>query len=218
MCSDLVTDGADRDEPVGELIDGAKQRLSYVRHTLGHCSCIRKSRRERATAASVGASSQAATPCSVRTEARRGMSGASDERVRRGWSGVGFSICHQPPYVRHSPRGKARKLCQFLRLTPRCIYIALAVIPSPEIKIWCLNYQGEITRPSRTISRAFRMRSHYARSKNLQRHTAHAIQNRRGIRKRQVTHSTRRLSEAIAGHPLSWFGHRLRTTSRSSVT
>ena len=145
MCSDLVTDGADRDEPVGELIDGAKQRLSYVRHTLGHCSCIRKSRRERATAASVGASSQAATPCSVRTEARRGMSGASDERVRRGWSGVGFSICHQPPYVRHSPRGKARKLCQFLRLTPRCIYIALAVIPSPEIKIWCLNYQGEIT-------------------------------------------------------------------------
>ena len=53
MCSDLVTDGADRDEPVGELIDGAKQRLSYVRYALGHCSCIRKSRRERATAASV---------------------------------------------------------------------------------------------------------------------------------------------------------------------
>ena len=52
MCSDLVTDGADRDGPVGELIDGAKQRLSYVPDTLGHCIGIRKSRRERATAAS----------------------------------------------------------------------------------------------------------------------------------------------------------------------
>ena len=146
MCSDLVTDGADRDEPVGELIDGAKQRLSYVPHTLGHCSCIRKSRRERATAASFGASSQAATPCSVRTEAWRGMSGASDERVRRGWSGVGVSICHQPPPSSATARvGRHENFSNFSASRSRCIYTALAVIPSSEIKIWCLSYQGEIT-------------------------------------------------------------------------
>ena len=51
------------------------------------------------------------------------MSGASDERVRRGWSGWGFRFAINPPLVRHSPRGKARKLFQFLRLTlPLYIY------------------------------------------------------------------------------------------------
>ena len=45
------------------------------------------------------------------------MSGASDERVRRGCRGRGFDLPSTPPFVRHSPRGKARKLFQFLRLT-----------------------------------------------------------------------------------------------------
>ena len=87
-----------------------------------------------------------------------------------------FRFAINPPSSATARVGRHENFSNFSASRSRCIYTALAVIPSPEIKIWCLNYQGEITLNDPTkqddkpcLPYALTLRAF----QNLQRHTAH---------------------------------------------